>query len=110
MPLSKAKQAEWMREYRKKLKQASVGPKTDALQSKSRGIKTFLNRTASPPFQPKVPDWVVKPNRYLLAHLRVCPDYDPVRPGDHFKNCPYVNPLMRSVGPNLPNCPDERFR
>lgn len=44
--------------------------------------------------QPK-PDWQKNPNQYLLGHLSVCPDYEPVSPGDHFEHCPYVNPLIR---------------
>ena len=53
MPLNKAKQAEWMREYRKKLKQGSVIPKIDALQSKSKPLKSLMNRTASSSVIPK---------------------------------------------------------
>ena len=64
MPLSKAKQAEYMREYRKR----SVIPKVDSV----------------------IPNWVAQPNRYLQAHLNVCPDYNPVTPGNHFDRCPYT--------------------
>ena len=69
MPLSKAKQAEYMREYRKR----SVIPKSPSV----------------------IPNWVAQPNRYLAAHLRVCPDDNPVIPADHFDHCPYINPLLR---------------
>jgi len=50
----------------------------------------------------------VKPNRYLLAHLKVCPDYDVNSPGNHYDHCPYVNPMLRPPEP-LPNCPDGRY-
>ena len=36
----------------------------------------------------------VQPNRYLAAHLRVCPDYNVDKPGNHFEACPYVNPML----------------
>ena len=67
MPLSKIKKAEYMRERRK---QKSVGLSV-------------------------IPNWVTNPNRYLASHLRVCPDYNPNQPSDHFEHCPYVNPLLR---------------
>ena len=69
MPLSKARDKERARERRKLAKRASnltrqgVQPKTDALQSKSKPLKSLMNRTAS-----------------------------------------------SSVIPNLPNCPDGRYR
>ena len=52
----------------------------------------------------------VIPNRHLQAHLKVCPDYNFDNPGNHFDHCPYINPLLRGVIPNLPNCPDGRYR
>ena len=69
MPLSKKRQAQWMRNYRK-----SVIPKSGSV----------------------IPNWVAHPNRYLSAHLRVCPNYDPVKPSDHFEHCPYINPVKPS--------------
>ena len=54
---------------------------------------------------PMLPDWVVQPNVYLQAHMKYCPDYDPVQPKfDH-----YINPLLRGQQP-LPNSPDGRYR
>ena len=44
-----------------------------------------------------LPEWIVKPNQYLQGHLRVCSDYDPLNPGEHWKTCPYVNPALRSA-------------
>ena len=107
MPLSKARDRERARERRKVAKLASnlmsdaVQPKIDALQSKSSPIKTSLNTTAPPCVQPKLPEWVAQPNRFLEAHLRVCPDYDPVIPRDHFDRCPYINPLLRPSVPGI---------
>jgi len=46
----------------------------------------------------------VKPNRYLAAHLKVCPDYNVKNPGDHFNHCPYVNPMLRD-DPVIPKYP-----
>jgi len=86
MPLSKAKQAEWMREYRKR--GGSVIPKAKSVIPKAKSVI---------------------PNRYLSAHLAVCPGYDPVQPKDHFNHCPYINPLLREPE-SLPNCPDGRYR
>ena len=47
MPLSKAKQAKYMREYRKRLGY-NVIPKTDALQSNSSPLKEESNSVAPP--------------------------------------------------------------
>ena len=66
-----------------------------------------LERSVQPNSNP--PTWIVQPNPYLAAHLRVCPDYDPVQPNNHFEHCPYVNPSLRPREP-LPNCPDGRYR
>lgn len=54
----------------------------------------------------------VIPNRYLLAHLKMCPNYDIDKPGEHYKTCLYVNSVIREgVQPkHLPNCPDGRYR
>ena len=43
------------------------------------------------------PDWLLNPNRYLLGHLRVCPDYNPEAPQDHWERCLYVNPMLRGL-------------
>ena len=59
MPLSKARDKERARERRKLAKRASnltrqgVQPKTDALQSKSKPLKSLMNRTASSSVIPK---------------------------------------------------------
>jgi len=47
MPLSKDKQAKWMREYRKRLGY-NVIPKTDSLQSNSSPLKDISNIIAPP--------------------------------------------------------------
>ena len=73
--MSKAKQAEYMKEYRQRLK-ASVIP------------KVTIDKTPT-----VIPN--VIPNPWLAGHLRVCPDYDVNNPGDHFKHCPYINPQAR---------------
>jgi len=36
--------------------------------------------------QPNVPEWVAHPNFWLAAHLKTCPDYNPLRLDDH-KDC-----------------------
>ena len=69
MPLSKARNRERMRRLR------SVQPKSG------------------------LPQWVVQPNYYLLGHLRICPDYNPVQPKNHFDHCPFINPLLRELEP-----------
>jgi len=47
-------------------------------------------------YQPSVlPEWVAEPNAYLSGHLRVCPGYDPLHPGDHFDQCPFIDPLFQ---------------
>ena len=86
MPLSKVKQAEYMREYRKK----SV-------------IPNFHSVILSP--------FSVIPNPYLEGHLEVCPDYDPVIP-NHFNHCLFIKPLLsfQEGCDLLPNCPDGRHR
>ena len=51
-------------------------------------------------FQPNsnlIPKWIAEPNKYLTGHMNYCSDYDPVKPGDHFDHCPFVNPLLRSI-------------
>ena len=95
MPLSKARMQE-----RKRLDRANVKPKPEALQANSTGMENLLDTTAPP---------VVKPNQYLEAHLRVCPDYNPVKPKDHWQHCPYINPVLNPLD-LLPNCPDGRHR
>ena len=94
MPLSKEKQAEYMRNRRRQLK-ASVIPKSSSV----------------------IPNWILHPNSYLQAHLRVWPDYNPDKPSDHFEHCPYVNPMLqpkpKKIQPKielLPNCSDGRYR
>lgn len=37
----------------------------------------------------------LQPNPYLRDHLRYCPDYDPLKPGNHWETCAYINPLLR---------------
>ena len=76
MPLSKARNRERMREQ--------MRVKRQMLQPSSHSV---------------IPDWVLHPNPYLLGHLSVCPDFNPVRPSDHFDHCPYINPLY--VRPNM---------
>ena len=72
MPLSKARDRE-----RKRKERASVQPSFFSVQPN--------------------PDWLVQPNQYLLGHLRVCPDYNPLEPREHWGTCPYVNPALRSA-------------
>jgi len=87
MPLSKVKNRERMREARRvQPKAAVVQPKVDALQLKSKGTKQVVS--SKPPVQPNV-------NRYLTTRLSVCPDYDVIKPGDHWETCKYINPLLR---------------
>jgi hypothetical protein len=62
MPLSKERQREWMKEYRKR------------------------SKTVIPS---------VIPNPYLSAHLKVCPEYNVNKSGNHFEHCPYIDPLLR---------------
>ena len=77
MPLSKEKQREVMRNHMRKKRKMFI-PKVKALQ----------------------------PNRYVLGHLRVCPDYEVKHPGNHFEHCSYINPMFipksDSVIPKLP--------
>ena len=82
MPLSKKRQAQWMRNYRK-----SVIPKAPVIPNQA----SVIPKSGS-----VIPNWVAHPNRYLSAHLRVCSDYDPVKPSDHFEHCPYINPVKPS--------------
>ena len=73
MPLSKVKQAEWMREYRKR----GVIPKSDALQSKSKPLKSLLSATAPPVIPSVIPgeDIVSQVKRlYPDGHLPNCLD------------------------------------
>ena len=72
MPLSKAKQAEWMREYRRRVKQGSVIPNS-VIPDWVVQPNVYLQPMA---VQPK--SMVVQPNQYLLKDY--CPDYDPVQP------------------------------
>jgi len=72
MPLSKERNRERMREQMR-IKRAMLQPKSKMLQ----------------------PDWIEHPNVYLAAHLRICPDYNPVQPSNHFDHCPYIDPLRR---------------
>ena len=62
MPLSKAKQAEWMREYRRRVKQGSVIPKPSRV----------------------IPDWVVQPNVYLQP-MAVQPKSMVVQPNEYLR-------------------------
>ena len=71
MPLSKERQAEWMREYRQR--HACVITNSAVVQ----------------------PNYVEHPNRYPLAHLAMCHDYNPIQPLDHFSHCPFVNPMLQ---------------
>ncbi len=75
MPLSKEKKVEYQREYRRRQK-----------------LGITQAQIAQPPV---IPNWVLHPNAYLSGHLRYCPDYDPVQPGDHFEHCPFVDPMLR---------------
>ena len=100
MPLSKAKQAEWMREYRRRVKQGSVIPKSGSvIPDWVVQPNVYLQPMA---VQPK--SMVVQPNVYLQAHMKYCPDYDPVQL--EFDHCPYINPLLRGQ----PDSPDGRYR
>ena len=94
MPLSKVKQAEYMRGYRKRL------------------------QTVIPKFN------IVIPNRFLLAHIRVYPEgFNPDSSYKKDYNLdPYINPLVRPSEPLsvIPKChigcslikiwPDGRYR
>jgi len=75
MPLSKARQAEWMRQYRKRQK------------------------SVIPSVIPKVPEWQLNPNQYLKGHLAVYPEYlDRLNAGTYDPELdPYINPLMRPM-------------
>ena len=74
MPLSKAKQAEWMREYRRR--RGGVIPKSGGvIPDWVVQPNVYLQPMA---VQPK--SMVVQPNQYLRAHMKYCPDYDPVQP------------------------------
>ena len=100
MPLSKARQAEWMREHRKRLK--SVIPnENERLARQMLPIQMSAFAVANKPVIPTViptrPEWVANPNQYLLEHLKVCPDYNPIKPEEHFEHCPYINPLMKKT-------------
>jgi len=77
MPLSKTKQAEWMRQYR---------------QQGKRGV--------IPSVIPKpLPDYLVHPNRYLQAHIAAYPEgfnSDGSYKTDYNEALdPYINPLVR---------------
>ena len=105
MPLSKAKQAEWMREYRRRVKQGSVIPKSGSV----------------------IPDWVVQPNVYLQPMAvqpksmlpepsRVIPKSGSVIPksggvipkwNNRFET---IEEQMKRLYGKLPNSPDGRYR
>uniref|UniRef100_A0A6M3IS23 Uncharacterized protein n=1 Tax=viral metagenome TaxID=1070528 RepID=A0A6M3IS23_9ZZZZ len=72
MPLSKERNRERMRVAR-----SLVQPKPD---------------TAIPK-----PAWLVQPNAYLSGHMAYCPDYNPVKPSDHWKHCPFISPMLRTA-------------
>ena len=78
MPLSKANQAKYMREYRQRL--AAVIPKSASV----------------------IPNYLAQPNRYLLAHIKSYPDgFNPdgtYRDGYNLDFDPYINPLVRVCG------------
>jgi len=99
MPLSKAKQAEYMKEYRKRLKSvipnqscvipsvSSVIPKTDALRLKSSGIENLLNTTAPPSVKPNViPKTDVQPNLPIMTQY----NFRQFRPGDRVLMRPHT--------------------
>ena len=79
MPLSKEKNRERMRQLR------AVQPKLDN------------------PTEFVQPNWLLHPTKNLSFHMRICPDYNPLHPGDHFDHCPLSNPK-----PIFPNSPDGR--
>ena len=79
MPLSKARDRE-----RKRRERASVQLSFSTVQPNFFWVHSK-------------PEWLVQPNQYLLGHLRVCPDYNPLNPGEHWETCPYVNPALRSA-------------
>ena len=100
MPLSKVKQAKWMREYRRRVKQGSVIPKPSRV----------------------IPDWVVQPNVYLQPMAvqpksmlpepsRVIPKSGSVIPkwNNRFET---IEEQMKRLYPDgkLPNSPDGRYR
>ena len=74
MPLSKAKQAEWMKEYRKRLRY-NVIPKLDPIPARP-DVQTRLEVARKA--------LIVKPALYLNKDEGVIPNYDPTKhhPGD----------------------------
>ena len=93
MPLSKArdKESRWRERARRRREReerrrerASVQPSFFSVQPNFFWVQSK-------------PDWLVQPNQYLLGHLSVCPDYNPLEPREHWETCPYVNPALRSA-------------
>lgn len=92
MPLSKARQQKWMKDYRQRREAVipSVIPKP-------------------------LPDYLLQTNCYLLAHIKAYPaGFNPdgiYRADFNPKLDPFINPMARDVIPNLPlpNSPDGRY-
>ena len=82
MPLSKAKQAEWMREYRKKLKQGSVIPKSESVIPNC----PIMRNSSSPACFKEFPETTM--NTKLLTRSAVPLDFD------YSASQPYLGDLM----------------
>ena len=57
-------------------------------------LSEYRMRIASENIGVDIPDWLLHPNVHLAHHMRVCPDYDPLNPGDHFEHCKLSNPIV----------------
>ena len=86
MPLSKAEQAKWMREYRRRVRQGSVIPKSMGVIPKPMGV-------------------IPKPMGVLEG---VQPDSEGYYPAWAITSWRQFNGRVRQM--QLPNCPDGRYR
>ena len=100
MPLSKAEQAKWMREYRRRVRQGSVIPKSMGVIPKSMGV--------IPKSMGVIPKSMGVIPKSMGVLEGVQPDSEGYYPAWAITSWRQFNGRVRQM--QLPNCPDGRYR